>query len=284
LVRSSGGVGPRVRWRSGRWGAALATGTLIAVALVVPAALAQPPGIVTDGPERSTPSLSDSLRPLVNLALVTSSPDNFDRALAFVSAARSRAPGDAVLAHYAGFLLYRKASVLVSAKPGDKAAKRLLEEAARALEASESLGWAETPALQSSVVGQLIGFSGPLGAVRMAPRAGRLLDEAIARAPENPRVLMLRGVSFLFRPRLFGGGADKAEHDLRRAIARFAGDAPAPPAPWWGRAEAHGWLGEALARQGKVAEARAEFARALALEPGNVWVRDALLPALDRKR
>lgn len=228
----------------------------------------------------------DSLRRLVDRALLTSAVADYDRVLAFLGAVRTRTaegPDAAVLAHYLGFVLYRKASVLATLAPRDREAKRLFDESARALAASESLGWAETRALQSAVVGQLIGYAGPFGAMRMGPRAQRLLDEAVAQAPENPRVLMLRGVSYLFRPRLFGGGADKAERDLRRSVSLFTTDAPSAPAPWWGRAEAHGWLGEALARQGKVGEARAEFARALVLEPGNVWVREVLLPALDRE-
>ncbi len=235
-------------------------------------------------PRSSDLAVHDSLRPLVDRALRTSAAEDFDRALAVLGAARTAAPHDPVLAHYHGFVLYRKASVIVTTIPGNEEAKRLFEEAARALEASLSLGWGETRALQSAIVGQLIGFSGPFGGLRMGPRAQRLLDEAVAMAPRNPRVLMLRGVSYLYRPRLLGGGVEKAERDLRQSIALFANDAPVAPAPWWGRAEAHGWLGETLARQGKAGEAREQFARALELEPGNVWVRDFLMAALDRKR
>lgn len=257
--------------------AGLGTAEVGGVVAGPPASRAQP----------SLPAAHDSLRRLVDRALLTSAVADYDRALAFLGTPRTRpadGPDAAVLAHYLGFVLYRKASVLATLSPRDPEAKRLFEESARALTASESLGWAETRALQSAVVGQLIGYAGPFGAMRMGPRAQRLLDQAVAQAPDNPRVLMLRGVSFLFRPRLFGGGADKAERDLRRSVSLFTSDAPRAPAPWWGRAEAHGWLGEALARQGKVAEARAEFARALELEPGNVWVREVLLPALDRQR
>jgi Flp pilus assembly protein TadD len=131
-------------------------------------------------------------------------------------------------------------------------------------------------------VGQLIGFSGAMGAMRLGPRASRLLNEAVAMGPDNPRVWMLRGVSAMFKPRIFGGGLGKAEDDLQHALTLFAGDVPQSPAPWWGHAETYGWLGQLYARQGKVEQARASYARALSLEPANAWVRDYLLPALDK--
>lgn len=227
---------------------------------------------------------SDSLQLLVDRALVSSRGSDYERALAYIDRELARTPGSAVLHHYRGFALYRQASVMVATTPGDRRAKPLLEEANRALEASAALGWAETRALQSAVTGQLIAFANPFTKMRGGSKAQRFLDDAAELGPANPRVWMLRGVSFLFRPRLFGGGADKAERDLRRAIALFATDAPLPPKPWWGQAEAHGWLGESLARQGRLVEARAEFARALELEPGNAWVKDVLMPALDGRR
>ena len=69
---------------------------------------------------------------------------------------------------------------------------------------------------------------------------------------------------------------------MRRAIELFASDDPVPPAPSWGRAEVYGWLGQVLAKQGKREEARAAYEKALKIEPGNKWVADALLPALER--
>ena len=60
------------------------------------------------------PVAGDSLRTLIDRALVTSRPADFDRALAFVEAGLSRKPNDAVLLHYRGFVLYRKASYLAT--------------------------------------------------------------------------------------------------------------------------------------------------------------------------
>lgn len=227
----------------------------------------------------------DSLRVLVDQGLRGNRHDDYDLALAFVDELLAAEPNDAVALHYRGFVLYRKASILVASKGDRTLIKSLFEEAGRALERSEAaLRWPETRALRSAVVGQLIGFSGALGPMRLGPRAARLLDEAVAMGPDNPRVWMLRGVSAMFKPRLFGGGLGKAERDLQRALELFARDLPQSPAPWWGHAETYGWLGQVYVRQGKVEPARDAYARALMIEPTNAWVRDHLVPALDTVR
>lgn len=225
----------------------------------------------------------DSLRVLVNRGLQGNRHDDYDLALAFVDQLLAAAPDDAIALHYRGFVLYRKASILVASKGDRTLTRSLFEEAGRALERSDAtLRWPETRALRSAVVGQLIGFSGALGPMRLGPRAARLLDEAVALGPDNPRVWMLRGVSAMFKPRLFGGGLGKAERDLLRALELFTRDVPqSPAAPWWGHAETYGWLGQVYVRQGKVALARDAYARALMIEPANAWVRDHLMPALD---
>lgn len=231
--------------------------------------------------DRAPAAEADSLRALLDRALQSNRHDDYDVALAFLDRALLPSPNDPVALHYRGFVLYRKASILAAGKGDRTLTKSLFEEAGRALERSDAgLRWPETRALRSAVVGQLIGFSGPMGAMRLGPRASRLLDEAVVMGPDNPRVWMLRGVSAMFKPRLFGGGLGKAERDLQHALTLFAGDVPQSPAPWWGHAETYGWLGQLYARQGKMDEARASYARALSLEPENAWVRDYLLPAL----
>lgn len=228
-----------------------------------------------------------ALRPLLERALVSNDSLAYDRVVAYTDAGLARFPNDPVLLHYRGFALFRKASVLTAAygAKGDRArpAKALFEQADRALEKSaEQLSWPETLALRSAVTGQLIAFGSAFTAMRLGSRAGHQMDEALAAGPENPRVWMLRGVGDFYRPRLFGGGLDKAESHLRRAIELFANDRPAPPAPSWGNAEVYGWLGQVLAKGGKRDEARAAYEKGLSLEPGNVWIADFLLPALEK--
>ncbi len=260
----------------------------------VPPVSAQPPDA---GPPARAPSQARAgqedeprfaeLRALLDQALVANGVADYARVIDVLDRALAGRPNDPVLHHYRGFALYRQASVLAATGGVTErgvSARALFEAADRALErASTGLDWPETLALRSAVTGQLISGGGPLAGVRLGPRSARQLDDALARGPENPRVWMLRGVAELYRPRLMGGSAAKAEASLRRAIALFATDAPAPPAPWWGHAESYGWLGQALAKQGKTAEARAAYARALEMQPGNAWVERFLLPALERE-
>ena len=102
--------------------------------------------------------------------------------------------------------------------------------------------------------------------------------------PQNPRVWLLKGVGNIFKPKLFGGGAEKAEVDIRKAISLYEHDAPASPRPAWGRAEAWAWLGQALDKQDKRGDARAAFVKALEIDPEFGWVKYKLLPDLDRKK
>jgi Flp pilus assembly protein TadD len=92
---------------------------------------------------------------------------------------------------------------------------------------------------------------------------------------------MLKGISSIHKPRMFGGGLDNAERDLKKAIDLFPADSAQAPKPSWGHAEAWAWLGRVYADLKRVDDARAAYTRAREIEPGFEWVRQYLLPALD---
>jgi tetratricopeptide (TPR) repeat protein len=69
---------------------------------------------------------------------------------------------------------------------------------------------------------------------------------------------------------------------LRKAIALFEADHPVSPNPSWGRADAYIWLGQALQKEEKSADAKAAYQKALEIQPGNQWVQRVLLPSLDK--
>ena len=192
------------------------------------------------------------------------------------------APGDPLLLHYLGFAQYREAMAALPA--GDTRGARALLEGADTLLArsGDRRPLAETFALRASVLGVLIGTGGATAGMLLGPKAGDAMDRAAELGPRNPRVALLRGVSAFNTPGLWGGGMDKARTYLEQAIARFAGDRPAPPLPAWGEAEAHLWLGRVRQRAGDTAGARAAYARALALQPDNAWLSRVLIPSLDR--
>jgi tetratricopeptide (TPR) repeat protein len=223
---------------------------------------------------------ADSLRREIEAGTIEANEARLRDAMALADRALTAAPNDPLLQHYKGYALYRSASVHIG-RGKEKEAKPLLEEAERLLERSGgTLEMAETFALRSAVLGQLIGVSGnPLAGMRLGPRASGEMDRAMGLGASNPRVWLLHGISAVFTPGMFGGGLDKAEERLRKAIALYANDHPAPPLPAWGLADAHAWLGQVMERRGRRADAVAAYERALEVEPNYRWVQGLLAKA-----
>ena len=209
-------------------------------------------------------------------------PGTLREAAALAERALAIHPNDALLHHYRGYALYRLAGRHACDEAADAGCvSRLLEQAEESLEASAELGpRAETYALLGSVYGLMIGENPALGAT-----LGQRIDGLQARArtldAENPRVWLLRGIGDFHTPEAYGGGIAPARAALERAAAAFAADAPPPPEPRWGRADVHVWLGQVHQAAGDADLAREEYQKALAIEPGNAWVRERLLPSLD---
>ncbi|MFN2564443.1 MAG: tetratricopeptide repeat protein [Gemmatimonadaceae bacterium] len=225
---------------------------------------------------------ADTARVAIEAAYRSGDIEQLRGARALVERALTAFAGDPLLQHYYGYAFYREANLLMGQRRDEKEYRPLLEQADSLLERSASkLALPETYALRSSVLGQLIGSS-PLRGMTLGPRSSSAMDRAIELGSRNPRVWMLRGVGAMFTPAMFGGGVDRAEQYLRKAIALFADDRPAPPLPAWGHAEAYAWLGQVLHKQKRIDDARAAYAKALELQPDNGWVRHVLLPALDR--
>jgi tetratricopeptide (TPR) repeat protein len=157
-------------------------------------------------------------------------------------------------------------------------AERHVRDAIRANEK-----FAEAHALLSAILGLKIAWAASVEAkMSLGPESGAALDRALALEPDNPRVLLIEGIGFYHRPVEYGGDPKQAEALFRRAADRLDATRDAPW-PNWGRFDAHVWLGQALARRGDAAGARAEYDKALAVSPGSAWVRDVLIPALGKK-
>ena len=207
----------------------------------------------------------------------------FDPAIALLDGALAVVPNDSVLLHYKGYALFRKATLLPGRTRDISAA---LDNANRALESSaKTLDWAETFALRASVYGRMIGTgSNPITAMRLGRKSDREMERAAALDPTNPRVFLLRGIGSIYKPRMFGGGLDKAEKDLKKALALFPEDKATSPAPVWGYAEAWAWLGQVYLREHRLDDARAAYVKALEVQPGYGWVTHTLLPELAQKK
>jgi tetratricopeptide (TPR) repeat protein len=228
----------------------------------------------------------DSIRTAIERAVIASDWAAIDRAaLALRSATQSAAGrGDAWLHYDLAYALHRRASGLI-VEDRARDARAMLEEAVAAAARARTLGaGAAAQGLEGGLTGQLAGAAGGLAMMRYGRSSLKLLDEAVAAAPSDPRVALMNGITRVNAPAFAGGGAARGEAELRRAVALFANDRSASPQPTWGRADAHIWLAIALEKQDKLAEARAELARALELAPGHRWVTETLQPQLQRRR
>lgn len=242
--------------------------------------------LVANGTARGAQSADPAeLAERIQSMAIAAAADGDDAALREAIALAERAvtvhPGDALLHHYHGYALYRLAArhgCDEKVEPG--CVSDLLDRSEAALEASAALQpMAETQALLASVNGLRIGENPTLGAA-LGARIDAYQEEALALGPENPRVWLLKGIGDFFTPEAFGGGVAPALTALERSARAFESDDPAPPAPRWGRADVHVWLGQVYKETGDVDAARRHYEQALELEPSNAWVRDDLLPAL----
>ena len=162
-----------------------------------------------------------------------------------------------------------------------KAAAPLLERTVKALEGTRD---PEKMALLAGCLGLKISLS-PMSGITLGPRAMGLLDQALAQAPGNPRVLVMRGVQVLHSPAFVGGGPDKAIPILQAAVAAAAKEPVAndPWAPAWGKVESLSWLALAQAQAGQVPAAKATMAQARALDPENGFLDTMVVPHLQEK-
>mgnify|MGYP000990151480 FL=1 len=91
------------------------------------------------------------------------------------------------------------------------------------------------------------------------------VNKAIQLDPKNPMGYLSRGVGNYYLPAQFGGGVDKAIADFQKTIEMD------PKIP-----EAHLWLGVALRKANRNAEARKAFEKSLQLNPARVWAKQQL--------
>ena len=141
---------------------------------------------------------------------------------------------------------------------------------------------AEAYSLLSSVYGWQIGLS-PMKSMLLGPRVGKAAQKAKQLAPDNPRVVLSAAISDFNTPKMFGGNKEKGLQGFQRAAELFAQEEPTDPIqPVWGHREAYAWLGIAYQNQGELESARAAFEKALEIDPDFGWVKDWLLPELEK--
>lgn len=142
-----------------------------------------------------------------------------------------------------------------AAETGIKAAERAV-----ALNAGE----AEYHRIYGTLCGQAISAN-----ILQGLKYGRCAQEEVNKAvqidPKSARNYISRGVGYYYLPPQFGGGNDLALKDFQKALEIEPTSA-----------DAHLWLGLALRKENKNAEARKEFERAVNLNPARAWARQQL--------
>ncbi len=101
--------------------------------------------------------------------------------------------------------------------------------------------------------------------------------KAFQKSPDNPRVHYLKGVSDLYTPVEYGGGADAAIKTLAKSLELFEGEKIEDPVlPSWGKDEAYTFLGMAYNQKGDKDRAAELFKMALDINPEFMLAKDEL--------
>ncbi len=157
----------------------------------------------------------------------------------------------------------------------DELAKDALDSSMEALESLDETTPenAEIKALLAQVYGYQIALS-PIKAIYYGPKSQKKLAEAEALAPNNPRVLLVKGIGAANTSPMFGGDSDNAVEAFSKSIAAFKDDEYS--SYHWGYAEAYTWRGLIMQQQGKIEEALSDWNNALNIDPNYGWAQSLI--------
>lgn len=181
------------------------------------------------------------------------------------SAAADKQPNDAQVQYR--LALAQSYASEVAMETGDKNAARAAAEAGmKAAERAATLkpDVAEYHRLLGTLCGQVIPAN-VLAGLRYGHCAQDEVKRAIDLDPKTAENYVSRGVGNYYLPAALGGGADAAIKDFQRAIDLDPRSS-----------EAHLWMGLALRKLNRDAEARRELQRALELDPARAWTKQQL--------
>lgn len=166
-----------------------------------------------------------------------------------------------------------------------KRTEQSLREAVSLLTTADTLGGgAPVLALLADCAGNLMRHVSVFGAIAQAKRAGDYLERALRADSLDPRTALVDGVSRIYRPSAFGGGANRARErlyraiELRRAYTRIDSLTP----DWGAEAEIWAWLALVEAREGNSKLAREYAGIALRLQPGYWFVPERVQPEIEK--
>ncbi len=146
------------------------------------------------------------------------------------------------------------------------AARSAAENGIRAAEKAVSLqpNVAENHRLLGTLCGQVIPANVLVG-MKYGRCALDSINKAIELDPKSVKAWVSKGVGNYYLPPAFGGGIDKAIQDFEKAIALDPKSS-----------EAHLWLGVALRKANRNADAQKAIRKAVELNPNRLWAKQQL--------
>ena len=217
---------------------------------------------------------------LLQQAIDTSNPDPLYEAQKLFEQARQDGHHEEFALYYLALCEYRLAT-LFAATPSEQAESinRTIEHLKGAIELEDN--FSDAHALLASAYGQKLGLKPHLG-MALGPETKRVLEKSKRLEGDNPRVVLIDGMSDYYTPTMFGGDKQRAISKMEQALELFAKEEIRDPFQLsWGYDEACAQLGIMRQEAGDIEGAREAFDKALEVNPNNGWVKDHLLPGLD---
>ena len=188
-----------------------------------------------------------------------------DRLAAHAVAEAQSKPNDAAAQYNAALANSYLAEIAIELRDkgqAHSAAEAGIRSAERALTLKSDSG--EYHRIYGTLCGQAISAN-MLQGLKYGRCAQEEVNKAVQIDPKSAVNYVSRGVGYYYLPPQFGGGNDLAIKDFQKALELNAQSA-----------DAHMWLGLALRKANRNAEARKEFQRALELNPARVWAKQQL--------
>lgn len=140
-------------------------------------------------------------------------------------------------------------ALILSANDVSDAAKKdaVLDKAMEVAKAAEAISPdnSEIVTLQSWITSMKISVDPMNRGQKLGMEASVLTSRAIELDPENPRPYLLQGTGLFYTPEQFGGGKDKAQKVLEKAVEKFNSFKPKNKLmPNWGKERAMSLLEE----------------------------------------
>jgi len=186
--------------------------------------------------------------------------------LAAEAAVAEQAAANDAGAHYRAALAYSYLAEVAQEQRDKGVVKRAAEAGIRSAERAVALkpDAAEYHRLLGTLYGQIVPVN-VLAGLSYGKKAQDAINRAIERDPKLAAAYVSRGVGNYYLPSAFGGGIDLAIRDFQKAIELN------PKSD-----EAYLWLGLALRKSNRNADARNAFSKSLELNPHRAWTKQQL--------